>query len=369
MPKYDIRALTPEDLPRMGLLMQSRDDPTGDGVYKRLKLLQWLAFENPFANGEPTYFIAEENGTIIAHLGRMPMEFMSRGRCCKGYFIHDLYVHPQYRKTGQGLFISKSLYQMAEDQSDSFCCLVWTSELNLALQRRRGYYETCSYRYYKFFNPYPKIQKLVSSKALARTASAILQVFLNMADAIVIRPLPGDLPVSKIRRFDSRFDELSFELSEKIGIYPNKTSRYLNWRFLDIPFSNMEVYAVEKNNRPLGYAVVSVTWRDGYAEGVLVDLMADPLDGRVTGSLLKAVVKYFKTQEVSTVRCCLSNKRFIRLIKGHLFIKDFLKQDPVMFANLEKCDDADYWREMHNWHLTCCASDELMLEPLDAVSL
>ena len=94
MPRYEIRALTPEDLPGMGLLMQSRNDLVGGEVQKRLKLIEWLAFENPFANGEPTYFIAVENGCIIAHLGRMPVEFMARGRCCKGYFIHDLYVHP-----------------------------------------------------------------------------------------------------------------------------------------------------------------------------------------------------------------------------------------------------------------------------------
>jgi len=35
-----------------------------------------------------------------------------------------------------------------------------------------------------------------------------------------------------------------------------------------------------------------------------------------------------------------------------------------MLANLDKCEDKDYLKEISNWHLTCCASDYLMLEPL-----
>ena len=65
-----IRALLPEDIHKIGVLFGTRDDIDRAGCEKWVELLKWLAFNNPHANGEPTYFVAEDGDGIVAHLGR-----------------------------------------------------------------------------------------------------------------------------------------------------------------------------------------------------------------------------------------------------------------------------------------------------------
>jgi hypothetical protein len=92
--------------------------------------------------------------------------------------------------------------------------------------------------------------------------------------------------------------------------------------------------------------------------------MADPDDLNTIISLYKSAMSYFREKNVAVVRCCLTDKRFAKLLKRFLFFRDFLKQDPVMLTNLEKCTHADLLKDIHNWHVTCSASDEIMLEAM-----
>ena len=359
-----IRPLTIKDLKRMCNLIETRDDIDPKDAEKRLRLVEWVAFKNPFANGEPTYFVADDGRKIVAHLGRMPMEFMINGRICKGYFVHDLYVDPEYRANGQGFFVCMSLYKAIETNSDSFCCMVWTAHLNLELQRLRGYHELGGDRYYKFFNPYEKMTKVIKQNQMAKLTGFILKIVLRFADAILINLIPAGVKVTKTDKFDSRFDKLDPDTFSKIGICSHKTRKYLNWRFTGKPFGNMEVLVAEKSKGILGFAVVSVENDGGYLQGVLVDIMAHPDDARTISSLFKAAVKYFRRKKVDWIRCCLTDKRFARILKRFLFFKDVLYKEPVMLANLDKCDVSKLLIDINRWHLTYGASDDLMLDVL-----
>jgi len=359
-----IRALTATDLEEMGELLKTREDLDPQDAEKRLQMVEWIAFKNPFANGEPTYFVADDGGKIVAHLGRMPMVFMIDGQPHKGYFSHDLFVHPEYRAKGMGLFICSSLYKAIEENSDSFCCMVWTTDLNLEIQKVRGYHELRGDRYYKFFNPYQKMKKVVKQDHLAKLSSFILKILLRFADGILINLISAGVKVTKTDTFDSRFDNLSPAIFSNTGICVNKTRKYLNWRFTDKPFCNMKVLVAESSESILGFAVVCVKNDGKYPEGVLVDIMADPEDARTISSLFKATVKYFRKNKVHCIRCCLTDKRFAKILKRFLFFRDFLKKEPVMLANLKKCDAGEILTDINKWHLTYGASDELMLDIL-----
>lgn len=117
MSKVLIRPLYLEDISQMRALFQTRDDLDLDGAEKRTRMLEYIAFNNPYANGEPTYFVADDGEHIVGHLGRMPMKFLVKGKIHKGYYIHDLYVHPDYRASGKGFFVSNALYKKIEDES------------------------------------------------------------------------------------------------------------------------------------------------------------------------------------------------------------------------------------------------------------
>ena len=286
MKKTSIRALEPADIAEMRNLLLTRGDLDEAGVEKRLQIIEWIAFQNPYAGEEPTYFIAHDGDKIVAHLGRMPLEFRIKGQVRKGYFAHDLFLHPEYRK-GSGFFIVSSLYRAVEKQSDSFCCMVWTTDLNLEMQRRRGYLETSCERYYKFFDPYPKLKKAIKPEIAAKIGSGPLKLFLKFCDVVLAAGTTSPISIDKIKTFDFRFDDLNDRLAAKVGICVNKTSRYLNWRYLKKPLGGFDVFAASKNGDLSGFIVLNITPKSDSLDGTIVDIMADPADRQTVVSLMK----------------------------------------------------------------------------------
>lgn len=347
---------------KIAQLLQVRYDLDREYADKWTRSLEWCAFNNPYANGEPTYFIAEDDGNIVAHLARMPSKFIINGKLRKGYFIHHLYVHPKYTKKGMGLFLSMSLYNALEDSTESFCCSVWTAPINLEMLRRRGHYELWVDRYVKLLNPEEKLSKFLRQQSLVKLSSPIVRYFLFIADLILLKLIPSDIKISKVDRFDSRFDDLSQRLLSKIGVSTFKSSSYLNWKYIDRPFSKMEVFAAEEDGQIIGFLVVAPNVGKDYPEGAIVDIMADPDDKKTISALLKEAISYFKEKKVYSIQCCLTDKRFLRIIKRFLFVKAFVGE-PVLLANLHKCKEKDCLIDINNWHLTYGESDIFLLIP------
>lgn len=365
MKNIDIRALKAVDMPKMLELLQTREELDTESAKKRLQLMEWIAFNNPFADREPTYFIAEDQGKIVAYLGRMPMEFIVNGKRRRGYYMHDLFVNPEYRKQGLGFFLSMSLYKIIEEESKSFCVCIWTNEINLKFQRQRRYYEISFPKYVKLLNPNAQLNKSFRYKTLVKIISPVLQVILVFADsimAILMRRNTKKVKIFRINQFDSSFDDLFQKLIPKLGINPLKKSDYLNWKFIDRPFSKTEVYAAKKNGNLKGYVVLAFTPRDDYLEGTILDILSDPNDSQTIYALLKASVVFFKEKKAHSIKCCLTDRRFSKILKKFLFLKAF-GQYPLMIANLEKTEDQPHLKNIKNWHLSHGDSDNFMLVP------
>lgn len=389
-----IRELKRDDMPRMGRLLQTREGLDREEAEKRKQLMEWVAFKNPFANGEPTYFVAESGEDIVANLGRMPSEFVVDGKIKRGYFIHDLYVDPEYRKMGMGLFLSTALYKAAEESSKSLCCLIWTTPLNLEIQRRRGYHELWGDRYIKLLNArvklrnffgYAKLKKSLriqkyaeklgssSEEKTADRKTSILRSIINIsnqlvgtlvisAEPILDRFFPYTVKISRIDWFDSRFDDLNTKIIPKLGISGLKTSAYLNWKFIDRPFRTSTVFAAEEDGQLLGYIVVAIRTQSDPPEGTIVTIMANPEDNRTISSLIKAAIQYLKERGAFSIECCLTDKRFLRSLRKFLFFRA-ARREPIMLANLGKDEQREYLIDIENWHLTYGDSDDFMLVP------
>jgi GNAT superfamily N-acetyltransferase len=362
MKNFKVRCLKPNDMPKMALLLQTREDLDPEGAAKRKILLEWLAFKNPSAGREPTYFIAEHDGRIVAHLGRMPTVFVINGRLEKGYYVHDLYVHPDYRKKGMGFFLTMSLYKTVEESSDSFCCLIWTSALNLEFQRRRGYHELQAHAYVKILNPEYKIRKSLKPKMLIKPTIPILKMFFALLDLFFVRPIPVRAKILKIERFDKAYNDWRQNMIHKFGIQPFKVDSYLNWKLIDRPFSRTEVFAAKENDQFKGFLILSSNNCNGIQEGIIVDLITDPSDEKTISALIRKAVEYFSDQQMNSILCIFTDRRIIRLLRRFFFLKA-PKGLPIMLGNLEKFQKKEYLTDISNWHLSLGDSDGMMLEP------
>ena len=359
MANIRIRRLVREDIEEIDNLICTREGISPGGASRRKEIMEWIAFGNPFSNGATTYYVAESNGRIIGHLGRMPMEFMINGELHKGFFPHDLYVHPEYRQKGMGFFVSMALYQALENETDSFCCNMWISPLNFRIQNRRGYYELSFDKYVKLLNPYKEIIRFVRNKFLASVFTFIVKGIFNTLEFYLTRLNSSKLQITKIERFDRRFDALNQKVSHKFDIIPSKRSDYLNWKYVDRPFSNFTRFAAEENGEVKGFLVSFLPKEEEYPTGIILDILVDPDDKVTICALCKAVIDYFRLNNVHRIECLLSDKRLAKVLKKFLFLKRF-ETESITLVNWKKLVEKESLVDRLNWHLTYGDSDGFM---------
>jgi GNAT superfamily N-acetyltransferase len=368
MSNCTIRNLKISDMEKMGELLRTRETLDQESAEKRKQLLEWLAFNNPFANGLPTYFIAEDEGKIVAHLGSMPIEVVIEGRCHKSCYIQDLYVHPDYIKKGQGFFLSMALYSAVEKSIDTFVCGLWATPLNLKMLRQRGYLELKADKYVKILDPRKLLDprrklKIPQVKFLLRVLGSSLRVVFDWVDCLLLRINSREVSIREVGRFDSRFDDLNQKILSKIGISTYKDSKYLNWKYIDRPLNKKRVFAAEKDGQISGFVVLSSRPQGKYLKATILDLMADPDDTKIIAALCRKTIQVFREQKAYSINCYLTDKRFAKVFKRFLFLKDPCP-DSFLLTNLDKCQvEREKLLDINNWHLSYGESDGSMLNP------
>ena len=356
--QFSIRSLVRSDINQLREILATRDDTVGEELDRRLEVMTWLAFDNPVADAETTYFVAEADGKLIGYLGRMPANFAMDGRVVKGYFVHDLFVTPAHR--GMGLFISIALYKAAKAESDSFCFGLWATLLNMKIQRSLGFFrEEAVANYVKILKAETALYNVIKSPRLRRVLGWLPNTVLLGFD-VLRRGVARSAPVEAVERFDERFDELNARLASRLGICTAKTAEFLNWKFVDRPSNTHRVYAVSEGDSVLGFVVLDLARHEdhGQAVGLILDLTADPSDKKTVSALIEKAVSHFRELGVGTIQCVLSESRIVSVLKGHLFLHRETWKQAVMLSNLDKCPLPEaFVRDMSNWHLTGGESD------------
>jgi GNAT superfamily N-acetyltransferase len=349
---------------QMNELHRTRDDVTEPGdAEKRTQLLEWLAFHNPFAGKEATYYVAEDDGKIVAFQGRMPVEFAIDGSRQKGYYIHDTYVHPDYRTKGLGFSLITALAQTTEQQSDAFFCVLGGTPLNLKIQRRMGYHELPpAPQFVKLLNPHKQLTKLLKLRPMVNLVNPLARAALALTDAIVLRINDSHLNTFPVERFDQRFDHLMDRIRNKIGVCSWKHAHYLNWRYIDRPFKRDTVFAVEEDATLRGFIVLALSpYRTGTSMGVIVDIMADPDDRKTLAALYSRAIRFFRDEKADAISCILTNKPMESVLMSFLFRRDNTGK-AVLLGNLNSHGvQKEQLMHLNHWHITRGDSDSFML--------
>ena len=357
-----IRKYVPQDSAQVTSLLQTREELDYEGASKRTELMNWIAFNNPFTeNDEPSYFVAEDQGKIVAFHGRMPSYFNFNGEKVKGYYVHDLYVDPEYRKKGLGFWLTIAIAKAIEEQSDHFFNLFGMTPLNLTMQRRRKYFETVAPRYVKLINPKKQLREKLKSGLLTSIASPLLAIALSIADGIKALGL-GGIKVSDIDKCGDQYDEFYSRVASKMKIATYKTSALINWKFLDRPYPREKMAVAKRGDQIVGYIIYSVSPYDpANPKGMIVDLIVDPNEQKVIKALCNHAVKYFRKQKVATIESVMSDPLMAEALKSLFFFKK-KKGKTVMLGNLSHYNgDSDHIKEISNWQMMECESDAFML--------
>jgi predicted N-acetyltransferase YhbS len=356
-----IRKLNPGDRQQLEILLGTREELDQQGAGIRAQLMEWIAFNNPYREeNEVTYFVAEENNRIVAFHGRMPTMFNLAGKKNKGYYIHDLYVAPDYRKKGLGFWLTIALAKAIEQESDNFFCLYGMTPLNLSMQRRRKYLEIEAPRYLKPIRPRKQLKSILKVELAANVAANLISLGM-MTYEYFQKYLSNSITVATINRFDLKYDEFYNSISHQTGISTYKSSALLNWKFVDRPFNRESILMATQDGKSVGYMVVSLSPYDkANPKGIVVDLIVDPNNKKVIQALILAGIELLRKKGAETIICVMSDQRIAEVLK-QLFFFRMKKGKTVMLGNLEHNKNQELITDIGNWQMMESESDSFML--------
>lgn len=347
--KAKVRPLRPADMQSFVELCESRDTLDHSAAERRAEIVEWFAFHNPCDDGNPTYFVGAKDDCVLAHLGRMPCDFLVDGRVETASYFHDLYVHPELRKEGAaGFFLSMNLYRQCEAASKSFSAMIWTNQINISLQKARKYKQMWADHRVLSLGMTGRLRRSLPAAALP-PAAALARLALgtgSWANGLRFRRRAS---IQRIERFDTRFDSLVERIAPTVGISPRKDHKYLNWKYIDRPHLDAAAFQLlAASGELIGFSVL--VHPDSNATASVAELLVVDRDRSDAHSLLHHAIGYLAKHGAERIEAAASDPVYSQVLHQRLFRRDL--RIPLFLTGSERSPNAKRLQSPSNWHLS-----------------
>jgi hypothetical protein len=130
------------------------------------------------------------------------------------------------------------------------------------------------------------------------------------------------ITVAQTPRFDARFDELWRVASRDYAGIMVRDQAYLSWRFDRCPNRQYTRHIAERRGAVVGYMVIRESRSGGALRGRIVDYLVGRNDLTAFDSLVRAVMKDFRSRGAVSVTCSVSASQaeHIRRLRRHGFL-------------------------------------------------
>ncbi len=263
------------------------DENAIDDLYHRifrktrdLEQWKWEFLNTP--EGKSIIRIIEDGGKVIGHIALIPMRFSFFGTDIIVGKSEDSSLLAEYR--GKRLFgkLEKSCFDSASEKGFSIAYSISRTarEVHLKagyhpLSPLKGYFISIEHDFVaeelsKFFH----LRK--PGKALLKATLKILSKKFEKESKSRVEGIK-DISIEKIERFDDRADELFDRFVGRHDVITVKRSEsYLNWRFVDNPNHDYDIYMALHENAPAGYIITTAVKRkEDFNCDLLIGLISD----------------------------------------------------------------------------------------------
>jgi len=292
---------------------------------------------------------------LIGHFALIPRRVKIGNSVVLAGMMADATIHPDYR--GQGVYMTLAKRVMTEVKNDGFkmayafglgsriltmkipwACyerppvsglrarsievsmqltIVWNMKKIVKIFSRSILLAQSTYAGFRWLLPAFRKTPLASSKWLLRASAKTS--FALTADYSGFR---------QVQYFDRRYDDFCVRAAENYDIITERNSRYLNWRYVDVP-PNIEytVFSAEEENQIKGYIVLRCLNHQGLMVGYIVDILALPNRDDVVRLLISKSLGFFKAKGMDMVRVLiLSTHPYYEILldSGFLWPSDLL---------------------------------------------
>ncbi len=289
----------------------------------------WRFMENPF--GRPGILVAEtDGGELVGHIGTFPMELKIGSEIVRTWQIVDSAVLESFR--GRGIFSELFRKGMESGKREGMAFFGFTNELAMKLiGGKSGLTSLLALNHYtKLMNSRPLLRRLG-----IRNPPAFIESFTNGITGIFFRNnsfSSEGIEFEEIKSFGKDFDLLAGKISARHNLAVNRSSSYLNWRFMRKPTKEYTAFAIRRGGSLSGYVVV----RLGKTSGQIVDLFLDGKKGLL--GTLGFCEEFFRKGEADSFSIRIYSPQIESELGKAGFVKNFLSEKSYFFLEKEKAE-------------------------------
>jgi len=315
------------------------------------KRFSWIYENNPYGSPKAWLLRQKEKDEFVGCASLFPRRVYINGKPTMAGIVGDTMVNKGHRTLGPALMLQRPIILLC--QNSAFPIIYgFPNELSEPVNLRSGY---------KIIGKRVRLVRISRSKKT-------LQKFTNNFSSILLAPLADiflKIMTSSFKRgkelkkmsydileyFDERFDLLWKKYNKPAGIVGEKTSKYLNWRYISHPNQNFKIFAFKNENNDLvGYIVYATEGDNITIEDILCLNNFDAV-------INKFIIECLQMKNISRFTIKLAeNTAIYRNFERNYFIKRPEK------LNLVSCFDEDsnlgFLKDPSNWHIVSGDSDE-----------
>jgi GNAT superfamily N-acetyltransferase len=262
---------------------------------------KWKYTENPA--GSPIIWLAEYNNKIVGHYGIIPIVMKIGNSYVTGSLSCDAATHPEYQ--GRGVFSSivNRAYLDAAKKGMHFTYGFSNTRLGPTYKRYERMGHICFLiRMIKVLDWEPLLARVIHNRFLVSATALALRRIRRP------RSRTEPLTIETVANFDQRINALWEKISRNFKIIVRRDQIYLNWRYSAVPAKKYTIHAAVKDNKILGYTVLTQEQTRIGKLGLIVDILGYEDRWNVIGHLINRAVEFFEQQDVHGISCMMSEQ-------------------------------------------------------------
>jgi GNAT superfamily N-acetyltransferase len=273
---------------------------------------RWMFSHNPAGVGE--IWLAEHKGELVGQYPLVSADMLISGEIRKVAQLADTMTSPNFRRLGIASELGARALAQLRQRNLGLAFGFPTLEA-FPVHRRAGWIDVCTCQ--SVIKPlnYRRLTEgfitgygagaLPLSAALA-TVDRTINLKKKTVSSTTIR-------IEKVTRFDSRFDCLWRDISDDYEIILVRNSTYLNWRYIENPNIEYEIYTAISGESLCGYAVLECDRQRNCSIWRIVDIIAAADQTEVVGELVDLVVSIAREAGADAVVSRVVGGRYLGL--------------------------------------------------------
>jgi hypothetical protein len=313
----------------------------------------WIYENNP--SGPPLVFLLrhDESNAIVGAISLFPRSAYLKGKPVPAWICGDLVVDQKHRALGPAMKLLNA--GISESKQSGLGILIGFPNKKSEPVMKRAGFEVLSdlYEMTRVLSTHSYVKRYIQSSALSRTLSFPLDLLLRLR--------PSNMFQKKIKNYGIEMDDwksvnIDNIWSRQLNLFSfigERSSRYLEWRFMESPYAEHHVFSVGAKGarEPLGYIVFR---RTGHRVQI-VDI-GFPGDEEALGILLSSFSRYQRSQGADSIALTLAgNPTLIEALRRNGYLVRSKEKKILIYVSTENEDTGGI--KSGGWYLTSADND------------